>query len=145
MSEIELRSPESDKDWEAYFDLRFRTLREPWGQPRGSERYKDDPESIHVMAVSGEQVVGVGRAHFNSSSEAQFRLMAVDPEFERQGIGRMVLLELERIVKEKGAKVVILDARDYALDFYLRNGYEVFADSYLLFDTIQHYKVRKEL
>lgn len=29
-----LRSPASPSDWDIYFDLRWRILRAPWGQPR---------------------------------------------------------------------------------------------------------------
>jgi len=39
--------PETAVDRERYFDLRWRVLREPWQQPRGSER--DDRERREIF------------------------------------------------------------------------------------------------
>ena len=36
--EFALAEPRTTQEWESYFDLRWRVLREPWGQARGSER-----------------------------------------------------------------------------------------------------------
>ncbi|MEJ2362384.1 MAG: thioesterase, partial [Gammaproteobacteria bacterium] len=37
------KSPQTKQEWQAYFDLRWRILRAPWQQARGSER--DDLEA----------------------------------------------------------------------------------------------------
>jgi hypothetical protein len=36
--EIKIRPPKTKSEWENYYDLRFRVLREPWQQPRGFEK-----------------------------------------------------------------------------------------------------------
>ena len=47
-----LRSPESPDQWDAYFDLRWRILREPWGQARESERDSlDDSRFISSFLI----------------------------------------------------------------------------------------------
>ncbi len=89
--------------------------------------------------------VGVGRAHFNSDEEAQIRYMAVEKEWQGKGIGKMILLYLEEKVKEKGAKNIILNARDIAIKFYERNGYQIVKEAHTLFDAIPHYGMRKAL
>ena len=45
--EIEIRIPETEEEWEDYYALRYRVLREPLGQPIGSERNEGDETGIH--------------------------------------------------------------------------------------------------
>ena len=52
--------------------------------------------------------------------------------------------ELERIAIEKGAKKIILHARDSAVKFYEINGYKVVKQSHTLFGSIPHYLMEKE-
>ncbi|MEN9442704.1 MAG: hypothetical protein RLZ33_2781, partial [Bacteroidota bacterium] len=44
---MEIRSPQIEREWEEYFDLRYRILREPLNQPKGSERNDGDATGIH--------------------------------------------------------------------------------------------------
>ena len=58
---IKIISPKSREDYKAYYDLRYKVLREPWGMQRGTEKDDYEPISEHYMAVeetSGE-LVGV--------------------------------------------------------------------------------------
>ncbi len=60
--EFTLAQPRTAQEWESYFDLRWRVLREPWGQPRGTERDDLDAESFHlILRDSAGAVVAVGR------------------------------------------------------------------------------------
>ncbi len=58
---IEIRSPHTREDFKAYYDLRYRVLREPWGLPRGTEKDDYEPISQHFMAVDTEtgEILGV--------------------------------------------------------------------------------------
>lgn len=139
-----IKQPETKKEFEAYYDLRWRVLREPWQQPAGSEKDELENESFHVMAVDeNENVVGVGRLHFNNDNEAQVRYMAIAPEYEKQGIGSLILEALEKQVKENNCETIVLHARENAVGFYQKKGYELFKKSHLLFDSIQHFRMRK--
>lgn len=132
-------------DFDKYLELRWRILRKPWNQPRGSEVDELDDEAIHIAAYDEDKMVGVARLHFNSKEEVQTRYMAVEEGYRNRGIGSKMLEKLEEIAKEKGARYVMLNARENAVGFYLKNGYELVEKSYLLFGTIQHYKMRKML
>ena len=46
---------------------------------------------------------------------------------------------------EKLYTKMILHARDYAVDFYLKLGYTLIEPSYKLFDELQHFLMEKEL
>jgi len=74
------RSPQTPAEWENYFDLRWRVLRAPWNQPRGSEKDNRETDSEHFMIVGPHSsALAVSRLHFNTPAEAQVRYMAVDP------------------------------------------------------------------
>jgi ribosomal protein S18 acetylase RimI-like enzyme len=139
-----IKSPETPEEFEKYYYLRWKILRAPWNQPKGSEKDDLEKQSIHIIAVENDEVIGVGRAHFNSSSEAQFRYMAVDEQWQGKGIGKLILNELEKRVVEKRAEKIILHARDNAVKFYKRNGYKIVKTSHTLFGLIPHYLMEKK-
>lgn len=144
--ELEIRQPKDEQEFERYYDLRWRVLRRPWTQPKESE--KDDHESgaLHLAAWLGEKLVGVGRLHFNSPEEAQIRFMAVEEGYTDQGIGGVILEALEAHARGQNARLVVLNARDRAVKFYERHGYQRITDeAERLFDSITHWKMSKPL
>lgn len=139
------RSPQTAPQWERYYDLRWRVLREPWGQPPGSERDELDPESIHVSLWDGELPVAGGRLHFNSPLEGQVRYMAVEPKWQGKQLGSRILGLLETRALAAGAHKVVLNAREEAAGFYVKHGYQVTGPAGLLFGSIPHLRMEKPL
>ena len=142
---MKITEPKTKEDFDKYHDLRWRILRKPWDQPKGSEKDDLEDESIHLMACSGGGVCGVARAHFNSPGEAQIRYMAVDEPYRGKGIGSKLLGELEKRIKQKGGRQVTLNAREIAVGFYEDHGYEIVAKAHTLYGCIEHFKMRKRL
>ena len=142
---IEILQPKNQIDIDRYYDLRWRILRKPWNQPRGSEKDLLEDESIHLMACMNKKIVAVGRLHFNSDIEAQIRYMAVELNFQKKGIGTLLLRELEKIAKSMGAHHIILNGRDVALQFYQKNGYKILNKAHTIFGSVEHWKMRKDL
>jgi GNAT superfamily N-acetyltransferase len=143
-----VRPPFSPTDFAAYYELRYRVLREPWGQPRGSERADDDAATTttHALfAAGGGPIVGVARLSPSGPEQAQVRYMAVDPACQGQGIGRQLLEYLEEAARHQGFTECILHARQQAVPFYERLGYQTVAPSHTLFGTIPHFLMRKDL
>ncbi|MEA5460254.1 GNAT family N-acetyltransferase [Arcicella sp. LKC2W] len=142
-----VKIPSTAQEWEQYYNLRFTVLREPWGQLKGSEVLKDEDQADHAMIVDSEtdEIVGVARMQTNTPTQGQVRCVAVSPDVQGKGVGKLLMKYLEDVAKEKGIKEIILDARENAVKFYQSIGYTIFEDSYLLFGEIQHYKMRKEL
>ena|SRR5689334_9526596 len=139
-------APSSTDDWERYFDLRWRVLRAPWDQPRGSEKDDREAESSHLMAVDPDgQVLAVGRLHLNSPTEAQVRYMAVAESARGLGLGDALLKELEALARKAGAKRVVLNAREGAQRFYEKAGYVVIGSAPTMFDVVKHMRMAKEL
>ena len=141
-----IRNPESDSDWEAYYNLRWELLRKPWDQPRGSEKDDKDDDAYHVMVVDqDDNIIGVGRVHFNNETESQVRYMAVKDEWSKKGIGSLILTRLEQHAKDNGAAKIMLYARENAIDFYLKRGYFNQGPAHNLYGEIPHLFMTKTL
>lgn len=138
--------PVTTAQFEQYYDLRWRILRAPWKQPRGSERDEREEDGYHLMVVDEEQrIIGVARLQLNTPQQAQIRFMAVETRQQRQGVGKMLLLALEEKAREWGAEEIIFDARANIAGFYKRFGYQTLAPGNTLFGSIYHYKMHKLL
>ena len=139
-----IRSPQTEEEFERYRDLRWRILRAPWNQPRITEQDDLENNDYPIMVCEFDGIpIGVGRAHIISENEAQIRSISVEEEWSGKGIGSTVLKELEKIVKAKGAKRIIIHSRSNAVEFYKKHGYQVVAQSYTLFGVIPHFLMEK--
>ena len=142
---MEIKAPQTDSEWKAYYALRFNVLREPWNQPLGSEVLADEDQAIHAIAVENGEVQGVARMHESSPSQGQVRCVAIATAAQGKGIGKAIMAYLEDQAKTKGWTEIVLEARENAVPFYERIGYTIIAESYLLFGEIQHYRMSKTL
>lgn len=144
--ELTIQDPISMGMESAYYDLRWRILRKPWGQPRGTERDELEEDSIHrvVMDAVGTPLA-CARLHLNSPEEAQLRYMAVEQDVRRSGIGRMLLQAMEEVASSAGAERLVLQAREGALPFYQACGYSILQETFVLYGTIRHFLMEKRL
>ena len=142
---IIIKQADNTLELQQYYELRWRILRQLWGQPEGSEKDELEDVSIHIIAKDNGNVVGIGRLQFNSGTEAQIRYMAVEKAYERQGIGKKIVEALEQQAELNHRNFILLDAREPAVGFYENLGYIKKQKTYLLFDNIQHYSMTKNL
>jgi ribosomal protein S18 acetylase RimI-like enzyme len=143
--DIELREPKTEEEFERYYDLRWRILRKPWTDEKQSGRDQYERTAMHLAAFDGGKLVGAGRCYLVSSNEAQIRGMAVEQDYEKKGIGSMILQGLEERAMQAGARRIVLHARESALEFYRKNHYQVVERSYTLFHSIVHWQMYKDL
>jgi GNAT superfamily N-acetyltransferase len=142
---LELGRPGTPEALEAYYDLRWRLLRAPWGQPRGSERDALEDEALHVTASDDGCLVGIGRLHFIDAGTAQIRYMATLDAHRGRGVGTAVIERLEQLARAQGAHRIVLNARQSAVPFYTKLGYMVTGEAPTLFGTIAHARMEKSL
>ncbi|WP_413113138.1 YiiD C-terminal domain-containing protein [Thaumasiovibrio sp. DFM-14] len=119
-----LVAPESEQQLASYYAFRWKMLREPWNMPQGSERDAYDLGSYHRMIIDGDNnVVAIGRLYLTPDNDGQIRYMAVHPDYRQKGMGTLVLMALESLACQEGAKRLVCNAREDAIPFYVRNGF----------------------
>jgi len=139
-------SPDSPELFDQYFNLRYEVLRKPWNQPYSSVKDDLEESSLHAMLLDEQdQIAGVCRMHFNSEEEAQLRYMAIRPDLQGKGYGILLLHYFEDRASRHKRTRILLQAREDAVSFYLRNGYEVKEKSYLMWGIIQHFRMEKPI
>lgn len=141
----QLIAPQTEAQWQAYYQLRYQVLRAPWLQPPGSERDELEDKALHRMIISsGDEVLAVGRLHLVDAEKAQVRYMAVAEQARGQGLGLLLLQELEQQAVALGASLLILNARESAIGFYQQAGYQHGAEQPPLYG-IAHQQMWKTL
>jgi predicted GNAT family N-acyltransferase len=143
--EIEIRIPRTKEEWEDYYDLRYRILRAPLNQPIGSEKNEGDETGIHFALYENGDLKAIARLDEMDMDTAQVRFVAVEGNEQGRGYGKLIMYAVEREAYEKLYRKMVLHARDYAVNFYLKLDYKIIEPSYKLFDVLQHFKMEKEL
>lgn len=120
-----LITPKTENQLNKYYLFRWQMLREPWNLPMGSERDEFDIMSHHRMIVDGRgRPMAIGRVYFTPDDEAQVRFMAVKPNRRSKGLGSLILVALESLARQEGAKRLVCNAREDAISFYQSNGFQ---------------------
>jgi thioesterase domain-containing protein len=118
-------TPSTAEEWQRYYQLRYQVLRQPWGQPPGSERDELEADSAHRMVMGADgAVLAVGRVHQLADGWCQVRYMAVAEAARGKGLGALVLRALEHQGLAWGARQLTLNARENAYGFYQNLGYQ---------------------
>ena len=142
---VNIRQPNTEQEWEDYYNLRYRVLRAPLNQPLGSERNDGDKTGIHFALYENEQLQAIARLDQTEKLISQVRFVAVENSSQGKGFGRLIMDATEKKSKDMGNIKMILHARDYAVDFYVKLNYSLIEPSYKLFDVLQHYLMEKNL
>ena len=126
---IKLVKPRSKKEFKKYFSFRWKMLRQPLNQPLGTEKDSLENDSYHIMLVNDDlALLGVGRIHIIGNQDefliAQVRYMAIDSLYQNKGLGTLILNHLESYAIQNKVCKIILNARENAVDFYIKNGYK---------------------
>ena len=139
------RSPDSEREFEEYFNFRWEQLRKPIGLEQGSEQDNLEDSTFHIAAYEENKLVGVGRLQFENNSTTRIRYMAVDPKYRNQGIGSQILKKLEKIANNHNADTCWLYARETAISFYKKNGYEIKGQTKSELSQVNHKRMEKQL
>lgn len=136
-----IRQPRTKKEFEMMYDLRWRILREPWNQPRGSEKDQFESQAFHFIALFLNRIVGTARLHMVKDDVGQIRYLAVEEDFRRKGVAGKLMEAIHLTAKNKFIKFLVLNARETAVDFFKKIGYIVIEDGPTLFGEIKHKKM----
>jgi predicted GNAT family N-acyltransferase len=139
--EIRLVAGNGERD--AALALRHRVFCEEQGVALDLEADGRDAEAIHVVAVSGDTVVGTCRLVLDGET-AKLGRMAVEPEARGRGVGAALLAGAESEARAAGARRIALHAQARARALYARGGFaergEIFVEA-----GIEHVVMEKRL
>jgi N-acetylglutamate synthase-like GNAT family acetyltransferase len=117
----------SDEQWQAYHAIRRHVLFELRGHFNYDERHPDEYVEAHIplLLLLGGIGVGTARLDMENDRTGVVRLVAILPEFQRQGLGRTLLGAIERLAAERGLVRLYVHAAPDAVGFYARMGWEM--------------------
>jgi ribosomal protein S18 acetylase RimI-like enzyme len=98
-----------------------------------------------MLLTDDGTLAGVARLHPSGPGQAQVRAVAVHPAWQGHGVGQQLMTYLEEYATANGFTDCILHARESAVPFYEKIGYEIVAPSHTLFGVIPHFLMRKSL
>lgn len=110
--------------------LRQRVLRDPLGLTLDPQQLEAECDRTHIVCLAGDAVIGSVGIVWQGDT-ARFVQMAVDPLWQGQGIGRLLVINAECIAKTRGAVTAELHSREEAIGFYEKCGYQIMSGQYL--------------
>ena len=121
----------------ATHDLRRRALRDHLPDPAVEYPDDDRPGTVHLAVEDdGGAVVAIATTfpqptpHRPGARAARLRGMAVDPRWRGGGVGAVLLAAVVDRARADGFQVLWANARDSALGFYARHGWQVVGDGF---------------
>ncbi len=116
---------ENDLELSQWMDLRYRVLREPLGLTYSEEDLIQESEDLHLVALEGQRVIA-GLLIRNAGQEVgvwKIRQVAVEPSRQGEGLGRTLMLAVERAAQESSVTSLVLHSREGVCGFYEKLGY----------------------
>jgi ribosomal protein S18 acetylase RimI-like enzyme len=131
------------------YSVRHQVLRK--GKPIETCAFIGDDEATttHFGLFKNEKLIGVVSVFktknelFNAESQFQIRGMAVLEEFQNQGFGAQLLKEAEKFCIEEKTNLIWFNAREKAVSFYKKLGFESIGDSFEINTIGTHFVMLK--
>jgi ribosomal protein S18 acetylase RimI-like enzyme len=144
---ILIRQPQTRDDFKAYYHLRYQVLREPWGQPKGSEKDDYEPISRHYMAEDDRtgELVGVVKWLERAPAQAWLTHLAVLPAFQKQGIGQLLAQTVEEAARAQAYTSIGANVRLNVTGYFEKLGYRITGIPTHYFATVQAVWMEKRL
>jgi predicted GNAT family N-acyltransferase len=139
----EVRRASGDQEMAAVVALRHDVFCVEQGVPQREELDGRDGQALHLVAMSGDQVLATCRLLFVGPT-VQFSRLAVRQSARRHGIASALLARADAETRAGGARRLVLHAQTYARALYDAAGYEprgrIFMEA-----GIEHIAMEKQL
>lgn len=90
-----------------------------------------DHANIVITAWDGEKLVGIARALSDFAYCCYLSDLAVDKEYQNQGIGHELVNEVQKLIGDE-SNLVLLSAPE-AIEYYPKIGFEKAGNSYIIY------------
>lgn len=132
------------QEYDQMVSLRYEILRKPLGLEFIPEELEKDAHDILIGAFDEEVILACCILSKVDSETCRLRQMAVKNTLQGKGIGGNVLFFAENIARERGFKYLHMHARQSALGFYEKLGYQVCSAEFQEV-SIPHFEMKKSL
>jgi GNAT superfamily N-acetyltransferase len=131
-------------DYALECDLRDRILRSPLGLTLSAQDLAQEDQALHFGLFAEARLIACVVAVTISPTTVKLRQMAVEPAYQGLGWGKVLLEQVEAVLRQRAVKRVVLHARKTAAGFYQRLGYQIEGPEFLEV-TLPHYPMGKTL
>jgi GNAT superfamily N-acetyltransferase len=123
------------------------------GKPIATCHFEGDdlPTTSHFGLYLEKQLVAIISSFkvqnklFTEENQYQIRGMAVLEEFQKRGFGEQLLHYCENEIRIKKGELIWFNAREKAVGFYKKSGYEVIGGQFEIPDVGPHYVLFKKI
>lgn len=125
-------------------ELRNQLLRKPLGLSFPDKDLENEKDNILIGYFDDGKLEGCCMLVPVGQGTVQLRQMAVLSGLQGKGIGRTIMQFAENLARDKGFKKIIMHARDSAVGFYQKQGYEKKGEMFTEV-SIPHYMMEKSI
>ncbi|HJV23203.1 MAG TPA: GNAT family N-acetyltransferase [Holophagaceae bacterium] len=125
-------------------ELRRRVLRIPLGLDFTPEQLSGEGRDLHLAAYDAGALVGCLMLSDHGGGVVQMRQVCVEPDRQGSGVGAALVRESEVEARRRGYRSMMLHARDIAVGFYERLGYDKVGEPFVEV-SIPHQEMGKAL
>jgi len=130
-------------DYRKMVALRTLILRAPLGLSFTEQELDAEKEDILIAAFEDDDLLGCCILTSISPRSMRIRQMAVLNNQQRKGIGASLIRFCETIARDKGCHTMVMHARDTALGFYEKFGYQIIGDPFVEVGLPHHFMEKK--
>jgi predicted GNAT family N-acyltransferase len=131
-------------EYDASVVLRTRVLRAPLRLQPSPEERDEDRNLLHLGAFEGDRLVACLMLQELEEGAVKMRQVAVDFDRQKQRVGTRLVQYSESVARARGLYDMRLHARDTAVAFYERLGYEAYGQPFVEV-TVPHRAMKKRL
>jgi predicted GNAT family N-acyltransferase len=125
-------------------NLRDNVLRRPLGLTFSHDELAKEKNEILIACMDDGEMLGCCMLVKENTQTVRLRQMAVAPNLHGKGIGASIINFAENLARDKGFKTMTMHARDTAIGFYRKFGYDIKGHQFIEVN-VPHHVMEKEL
>jgi len=131
-------------EYKKMVELRKEILRKPLGLDFSEADLENEKNDTLIAAYDDDEMVGCCMFCKIDDERVKLRQMAVHEDVQGKGLGAAILNFAENIARDKGYKTIFMHARESAVGFYEKLGYQINSEVFKEVN-IPHYVMEKRL
>lgn len=131
-------------EWKKALELRNEVLRKPLNLEYSEEDLALEKDDFHFAVFDRENLIGFLLLKPISNSNIKMRQVAIHSDYQGLGVGQKLIQSVEEFARQNNFKKMYLDARESAIPFYLKSGYQIEGKQFIAV-TLPHFRMWKAL